>query len=151
MSDPISGVGTLFRRWNSTLNGSTGGWENIAHVSNISGPDKSRETIDVTALDTVGGYRKFIGSFRDAGQVQIGLFFTREGLDLMNADYESDDIQHYEIVLPDSVKTSIEFAGLVTNLPLNIVPDDKVTINVTFKVSGKPVVNSGSGSGSGTV
>lgn len=146
-SKAISGVGTLFRRWNPTLTSSAGGWENIAEVNNISGPSKTRETIDVTTLQTTGGYRQFIGSFRDAGTVTLSMNFTRETYELMNNDFESDVVRNYEIVLPDVDNTSLEFQGLVTELPLDIPPDDKITANVTIKVSGKPTLNSGSGSG----
>lgn len=140
MSSAISGVGTLFRRWSGTA------WVNIAEVNSISGPSKSRETIDVTSLDSTDGYREFIAGFRDGGSVNFSMNFTRNGYDLMDADFESDELQDYEIVLPDADKTSFEFLGLVTELPLDITGDDKITCDVVIKISGKVTINSGSGS-----
>lgn len=140
MSNAIAGVGTLFRRWSGSA------WVNIAEVNSIQGPNKSRETIDVTSLDSIGGYREFIASFRDGGTVQLTMNFTRSTYDTMNDDFESDTAQSYEIVLPDAENTSLEFVGLVTEVPLSITTDDKVTANVTIKVTGQPVINSGSGS-----
>lgn len=140
MSQAISGVGTKFRRWTN------GEWVDIAEISNISGPDKTRNTIDVTSLDSTGGYMEFIAGMRDAGSVALTMNFTREGYDLMNADFESDDLQNYEILLPDADETSFEFEGLVTELPLNIPYDDKVSMDCSIKISGKVTVNSGSGS-----
>lgn len=140
MSNAIAGVGTLFRRWSGSA------WANIAEVNSIQGPNKSRETIDVTSLDSTGGYREFIASFRDGGTVQLTMNFTRSTYDTMNDDFESDTAQSYEIVLPDDENTSLEFVGLVTEVPLSITTDDKVTANVTIKVTGQPVINSGSGS-----
>ena len=140
-SNAIAGVGTLFRRYNGT-----DAWVNLAEINSITGPNKSRETIDVTSLDSVGGYREFIASFRDGGTVQLAMNFTRATYELMNTDFESDATQTYEIVLPDSEKTSLEFIGLVTELPLSISTDDKVTADVTIKVTGQPILNSGSGS-----
>lgn len=140
MSNAIAGVGTLFRRWSGSA------WANIAEVNSIQGPNKSRETIDVTSLDSTGGYREFIASFRDGGTVQLTMNFTRSTYDTMNDDFESDTAQSYEIVLPDDENTSLEFVGLVTEVPLFITTDDKVTANVTIKVTGQPVINSGSGS-----
>ena len=139
-SNAIAGVGTLFRRWSGSA------WVNIAEVNSIQGPNKSRETIDVTSLDSTGGYREFIASFRDGGTVQLTMNFTRSTYELMNNDFESDTAQSYEIVLPDDDNTSLEFVGLVTEVPLSITTDDKVTANVTIKVTGQPVINSGSGS-----
>jgi len=140
MSSAISGVGTSFRRWNGSS------WENIAEINSITGPNKSRDTIDVTSLDSTGGYRAFIGGFRDGGSVTLPMNFTRDTYDTMNTDFEDDDLQNYEIFLPDDDGTSFEFEALVTELGLGIPADDKVTADVTLKVSGQVTVNSGSGS-----
>jgi predicted secreted protein len=139
MSDAISGVGTVLRRWNGSS-----AWANLAEVNSIKGPGMTRDTIDVTSLDSIGGYREFIGGFRDGGTLTFSMNFTRANYDLMKSDFESSDMGNYELVLPDSDKTSIEFEGLVTELPLTIPMDDKVTIDVTIKISGSPTVASGS-------
>jgi len=142
-SNAISGVGAKFRRWNTT----SGVWENLAEVNSISGPSMTRDFIDVTSLDSTGGYREFIAGFRDGGTVNLTMNFTRTTYDLMKTDFEDDAAQNYEILLPDNDSTSFEFEGLVTELPLEIPTDDKVTANVTIKIVGQVTVNSGSGSG----
>ena len=139
-SNAIAGVGTKFRRWNGS------NWVDIAEINSITGPTKSRDTIDVTSLDSTGGYREFIGGFRDGGTVTLPMNFTRDTYDTMNTDFESDDLQNYEIYLPDDENTSFEFEALVTELGLGIPADDKVTADVTLKVSGQVTINSGSGS-----
>jgi len=139
-SNAISGVGTVFQRWN----GST--WVKLAEVNSISGPSMTRDFIDVTSLDSTGGFREFITGFRDGGTVSLTMNFTRTTYDVVFADFEDDEPHYYEIVLPDDVNTSFEFCGYVTELPLEIPTDDKITANVTIKVSGKVTVNSGSGS-----
>ena len=140
-----AGVGTKFRRWNGI------NWVDIAEITGIQGPNKSRETYDVTSLDSTGGYREFRAGFRDGGSVSLPMNFTRDTYDLMNTDFESDDLQNYEIFLPDDENTSFEFEGLVTELGLGIPVDDKISADVTIKISGKVVTNSGSGSGTGTL
>jgi len=140
MSNAVAGVGTLFRRWSGSA------WVNIAEVNSISGPSMSRDTIDVTSLDSTGGYREFIGGFRDAGNLQLTMNFSRTTFDLMKTDFESDTTQNYEIVLPDAENTTLEFVGLVTELPLEITADDKITSSVSLKITGQVTVNSGSGS-----
>ena len=137
----ISGKGTQFRRWNSA----TGVWDTVAQVLNIGGPGMSRSTIDTTALDTAGGYRTFIAGFRDPGTVRLSLSFSRDAYETMKTDFESDTEQNYEIVLPDADNTTLEFAGLVTELPLTIPPDEKVTADVTIQLSGSVTLESGSG------
>jgi predicted secreted protein len=142
MSTGTAGIGTQFRRWNSSL--STPAFEKMANIVSIDGPGRSRETIDITTLDSTGGYREFIGSLRDAGTVTLTMNFVRDTYELMNTDFESDTVGNYEIVLPDSDNTSLEFEALVTELNLTTALDDKITADVTLKVSGKPTLNSGS-------
>ena len=140
MSNAIAGVGTKFRRWDGA------NWDDIAEINSITGPGKTRDTIDVTSLDSTGGYREFIGGFRDGGTVTLPMNFTRSTYEVMNTDFESDVLQNYEILLPDTEATSFEFEGLVTELGLGIPADDKVSADVTIKISGQVVINSGSGS-----
>jgi len=141
MSNAIAGVGTRFRRWSGSA------WVDIAEINSISGPSMTREQIDVTSLDSTGGYREFIAGFRDAGTISLSMNFTRSTYELMQGDFEDDDNQNYEIVLPDDELTSIEFEGIVTEMPLSITADDKVTVDVTIKISGEITVNSGASSG----
>jgi predicted secreted protein len=139
----ITGKGALLRRYNT----GSGLWEEFAEVNNISGPSFSRETVDTTHLQTSGGYRTFIPSFRDPGTLSFDANFTRDDFDTLKADFESDTLVNYEVVLNDDDDTSLEFEGMVTEMPLTIPPDDKVTIAVTIKISGEVTVNSGSASG----
>ena len=134
-SNAISGVGTKFYRWG------TSAWARITEILSVQGPGSSREVIDVTNLDSADGYREFIGSFRDGGDVQLRMNYTRAGFDTMKDDFDDDDKQYYQIVLPDG--TSIEFAGLVQEVPLTINVGEQIAMDVTIKVSGKVVVNAG--------
>ena len=135
-----AGLGTSFRRWDGA------NWVHIAEIMNISGPSKSRKTIEVITLDSTNGYSDFIGSLRDAGAITFSMIFRRDTYEIMNDDFENDLLQNYEILLPDVESTSFEFEGLVTEIPLTIPPDEKMTVDVTIKVSGEVVLNSGSGS-----
>jgi predicted secreted protein len=136
MSNAISGVGTVIQRWNGSSS-----WDTIAEVTNISGPGMERDFIEVTNLNSVGGWREFISGFRDGGTVVISMNYTRVGLDSFFADFESDAVQNYEIILPDG--TSLEFEGFTQGFPLTIPTDSQITMEVTIKVTGKPTINSG--------
>lgn len=132
---PIAGVGAKFQRWGGTT------YADIAQVTNITGPSASREMIDVTSLDTTGGYRKFIGSFRDAGTVNLTMNFTNAQFKALKSDFESASEVGYQISLPDETNsalgTSVQFYGLVQELPLTIPTDAQVTVDVVIKISGK--------------
>ncbi len=140
-SSAVAGVGTIIQKWDGAS-----AWDRIAEVTNIAGPTMSRELIDVTSLDSTGGYREFIAGFRDAGTIVLSMNFTRAGLDIFKADFENDTAQNYEIVLPDVGSTSLEFEGLVSEMPLTIPTDSQITMEVTIKITGPVTVNSGSNS-----
>jgi len=133
MSDAIAGVGTLFNRENDA---SSGVYTAIAEINSITGPSMSRSSIDVTSLDSTGGYRQFISGFRDAGEVVLSMNFTRDTYEQMRLDFADDDSHNYQIVLPDTGATTLDFAAFVMNLPLSIPFDDKITVDVTLKITG---------------
>ena len=145
MSNAVAGKGTLFRRWNTV----SAEWETIAEINTITGPGMTRDTIDVTSLDSTDGYREFIAGFRDPGTVGLSMNFTREEYEQMKTDFEDDNLKNYEIILPDAENTTLEFEGMVTELPLSIPPDDKITADVTIKISGSVTLNSGTASSPG--
>ena len=127
MSNAIAGAGAVLKR----------GVTAIAEVLSITGPGMTRDFIDVSNLDSIGGYREFIAGFRDGGELTFSMNFTIGGYDDLLLDYESESVQSYELILPDSGTTTFSFSGFVTNLPLNITPDDAVTVDVTIKISGQ--------------
>jgi|AntRauTorckE6833_2_1112554.scaffolds.fasta_scaffold26451_3 predicted secreted protein len=135
-SEAITGQGTKFLR---------DGVE-ISEINSIEGPGKSRETIDVTNLADVDGYRQYIGGLREPGTVTLNMNFTRDGFDLFNTDFENDDIQPYEIHFPDVDETIFTFNGLVTELPTSIPIGDKITMDVTIQISGVVAVEGSSAS-----
>jgi predicted secreted protein len=139
MSNAFAGVGTTFKRGNGA---SVETFTAIAEINSIDGPNMSREQIDVTSLDSTGGYREFIGSFRDGGSVSLDMNFTRDGFVDMQDDFESDSVVNYQIVLSDSGATTLEFAGFVSDLSVSVTTDDKVTATVSIKVSGAVTLSS---------
>lgn len=142
MTNAMSGVGVQFHRWNGSH------WDSISEITSIKGPGMKRETIEVTNIDSVGGWKEFIAGFREAGTLSLSMNFSRGNLDLFMEDFASDDEQYYEIVIPDAQITTIEFSGMVTELPLSITAKDAITNDVTIQITGMPVVNSGVNSGS---
>lgn len=132
-SNAFSGVGTIFGRAASQA----GPFTALAEINSIGGPDKSRSTIDTTSLDTDEGYRTFIAGFRDSGQITLAMNFSRASYELLDDDFESDDLAWYQIALPDSESTKLTFQGLVVNLSAAVPMDDKVTADATIKISGK--------------
>ena len=139
----VAGVGTQFLRWNDGANR----WDRIAQIKSITGPSKTRNFVDVTSLDSTGGYREFITGFRDAGQLSLNMLFSRDGYTLLDSDFSSEAPVNYQIILPDEDNTSLAFQGLITELPITIPTDDAITTDVTIKITGPVTMDSGSQAG----
>ena len=137
-TNAISGVGTVFNRGDGA---SSENFSAIAEINTIGGPNMSRNFIDVTSLDSAGGYREFIPSFRDAGQISLNMNFTIGGYGTMLTDFQAETSNNYQIVLPDSGETTLDFAAYVQDLPLNI-NEDKVAMDVTLKITGSVTLTS---------
>jgi len=137
MTNAVSGIGTVFNRWSGTA------FVKLAEITSITGPGMSRETIDVTSFDSTGGYREFIGSLRDAGTLELSMIFSRDTYELLKADFEAESTGNYQIKLPDDEETNFDIEGLVTDLPLTVSMDDKITCDVTIKITGSVDVTSG--------
>lgn len=136
-SQAVSGVGTIFHKWNGSA------WVTISEITSIKGPGMKRDTIEVTSMDSLGGYKEFIAGFRDSGTISLSMNFTRDGYDALKFDFESNELSYYEIVLPDADITSFEFSGLVTEVPLTIGAKDAITMDVSIQISGPIIVNDG--------
>lgn len=134
MSNAMAGLGTKFQRETAVPDT----YEDVAEVISISGPGMSRDTIDTTTLDTADGYRTFIAALRDAGTLELTASFVAADYELWKDEFELDTLQNYKILLTTGF--NFIFAGLVTALPLNIAVDDRITSDVTIKISGKVTV-----------
>lgn len=131
-SNAFLGAGTTFSRATTVF----GPFVALAEVMNIDGPTMSRDTPEVTNLDSTGGYREFIAGFRDAGTVSLPMNFTHATYESMLDDFEDDTRKWYRIDMPNAQKTRLQFEGLVTACPVSIQTTSQVTSNVTIKISG---------------
>lgn len=130
-----SGIGTIFKRHDGTS------LVKLAEVYNISGPGMTRETIETTTYDSTDGYREKIGGLRDGGSVTFTMNFSQATYLLIKADFEDDDPVAYQIIFPDADTTTVDFAGLVTELPTSIPEGDRITVDVTIEIDGKVTVS----------
>jgi len=129
-----SGVGVVFKRRNGEIN-----YEALADVKSITGPTSTRETIDTSSFDTAGGYRTSVAGLRDSGEISFSMNLTKTGYLLMKSDFESLDDNYYQIIIPATASSdgmSLDFAGQVTGIPMNIPLDDVISVDITIKISG---------------
>lgn len=133
--------GTLFQRATTLTPGTV--YATIANVTNIKGPDRKRETIDVTAHDSPDQWMEFIGGLKDGGEVQLDINYDpAEATHDLDDDFDDTDPRNYRVViLPDTAdEWTWTLRGIMTNLGDEFPYDDKLTRSMTIKVTGKPTL-----------
>lgn len=134
--------GTEFRRGDGATPTET--FTAIANVSSISGPARSRETIDVTAHNSPDQYMQFIGGLKDGGEVSLEINYDpTESTHDLDDDFDDTEPRNYQIViLPDTAdEHTWDFAGILTELSDEFPYDDKMGRSMTVKITGKPVLS----------
>jgi len=114
----------------------------LAHVTNVGGPEIERETYDVTAHDSVDGWREFIGGLKDGGEVSIEVNYDPRVHDDLVADFEDTAPRNYKITFPGTLgewAVKLILTGFSQEAPV----DGKLAAELTFKVSGKPAITAG--------
>ena len=124
------------------------GESKIAGLTSIGGVEITADTIDTTTLDSDGGYREFIGAFKDAGEVPIEGFFDPENtgqMDMQDA-LDAGTAEDYKIEFPTKPKATWAFKGVVTGFKVGDVDvDGTINFGATIKISGKPTLTVGTG------
>jgi predicted secreted protein len=129
----FSGVGTTFNRGNGET---TETFTALAEVLSISGPSPTTDEIDVTNLDSAGGYREKITGFADPGQVQVSFNWTLATYGRLLVDLLARTARTYQIVLGNTERSIIQFEARVSGINQSITADKQVTCDATFLVDG---------------
>lgn len=115
----------------------------IANLSSIGSPSITQEEIDVTTLDSEGGYREFIAGFKDPGEVAISGYFepTDVGQAAIYEALESGELQDFEIIYPAALGASWSFQAIITAYNVTTETEEAIGFEATIRVSGKPTLN----------
>lgn len=131
--------GTVFKR------DSTGGgvYVAVSNVSDLGGPSRQRDAIEVTAHDSPDQYREFVKGLKDGGEITATLNYdpgnaTHLALD---GDFEEKALRSYQIVaLPgEADELTCTVNALITDMGDSFPVDDRMERDITLKISGKPV------------
>lgn len=73
----------------------------VARLTSIEPPEMSKEEVDVTTLDSTGGYREFIPGFRDGGSLSMEGFVVLgdAGQDGLKDNYDGDVLESFTVEL----------------------------------------------------
>ena len=119
-------------------------WIAISEIQDVSGPNTSRETIEVTSHGSPDGWKEFIGGLKDAGELMFTMLFdptNQAQLDLF-ASYGDDACENgkFRLTMPacdPTVDPVWLAAGFLTAYgpPSNPV-NGAQTVDVTIKLTG---------------
>ena len=120
-------------------------WTALAEISDVTGPDFSKDDIETTALDAADGFKTYISGLKDAGSLTMEMNFTKATFktfyDIFLLD-GSAGIKWWNVTLNDASadddKSVFWFEASVTQIPLRIPTNDRVTATATLKISGAP-------------
>lgn len=135
------GTGLVTASAVSVLAGGTAGAEiftTIAEVTSLTGPDESSTDIDVTHMESPGGYRETISALKDGGSLNLSLNFlpadaNQQGL---RTDLAAGTRRNYRIIWSNIAATTYQFAGRVTSFSVSASLDDKLSATATIKITG---------------
>lgn len=138
--------GTQFLRDTTGL----GAFAVVANITDISGPSREREAIEVTAHDSPDQYREFVKGLKDGGEVELTINYDPGSPTVadLDEDFEEDNLRDYQIrIFPGTTNEwTWDFAGLITSLGDEFPHDDKMERTCTIKISGKPTLTPTAGS-----
>jgi len=124
--------------------GSPGDFNEIEEVTNISGPDGTANTIDVTHLRSTA--KEYLPGLGDFGQLQLTCNYVGapQQIALLTMFQTNADPEEFRLYLPvDSTQTNFDrftFDASVTQWQLGATVDDKQTLNMTLKITGSVVL-----------
>lgn len=115
----------------------------IGQLTNLQTPKKAADTIETTVLDSLDGYKEFMASWKDGGEIEIEGFMdiADAGQSVMDAAFESQTKDTYIIAFPvTSTGITATFFAVCTGWDIgDAVLEDGVKFKLKLKVSGKPI------------
>ena len=114
----------------------------IANVTEIEGPEFERETIDVTAHDSPNGYREWLGGLKDGGEVSLTVNYDPGDHDAIFDDLGDTVARDYKVVWPGGIG-NWAFKAFLTGFSPSAPIDDKLSAELTLKVTGAPTITTG--------
>lgn len=122
----------------------------ISDVNKISGLGWSRNLVEITSLDSTGGYREYLPTFRDGQVLNLEMNMTVANWDkfrdIFETEDEAEDSMDYRLVLKagTSIKYTWEFNAFIQSIKLGDIDfNNKLGMNVELRITGSPEETSG--------
>lgn len=141
MTSATSAFGTLLKIGDG---GSPESFATIAEVKDISGPSMELATEDVTSHSSTNGWREFIATLLDAGEVSFDINFvptatTHSYSAGLLKDYANKTKRNFQIVFSGGSPTWT-FSAFVTGFEPSMPVEGANTASITLKITGQPTL-----------
>ena len=113
----------------------------VGKLSSVGEIQPDSEELDVTTLESAGGYREYMQGLRDSGEVELTGYHDAgdAGQKALRTAYASGETGAFEVNFPDGTKVS--FSGFVKSHTIGSAEvDGAVGFGATVRISGPVVV-----------
>ena len=114
----------------------------IAEVKDINGPSFSKDSIDVTSLDSSSGFKEYIAGWKDAGEVTFDVNWlpsnaTHDETTGLLESFTDNDNHNFKMIFPSATFT-IDFTGHISGFNGSLPMAEQANASITIKISGLP-------------
>lgn len=114
----------------------------VGEVVSLSPPNKSKDAVEATHMESEDAYREFISGLKDGGEVNVT--YNRvgddDGQEAVDDAFDYDGKVYVFIDLPFNPPKRWTIRCIVTNREDEVPLDDKMQGSFVAKVSGKPTL-----------
>lgn len=130
----VSGFGTLLKAGNGAT---VETFTTIAEIKNIKGPAITLEMLDATHMESPNGFREWLPSFKDSGEVTFTCNFlaSTSGHKAMTTDLYARTKRNFQLVFPNTAATRWSFSGYYVNFAASAGISEILTADVTIRVT----------------
>jgi hypothetical protein len=117
----------------------------VAEVNKIDFSGIKLDTVEATSHASTGGWREYVPTLKDGGEVTLELSYVPTAATHKNASggllylLDQKTLQNFAVVFADG-PTTWTLPGFVTSYKPSAPVDGKLGLSVTIKVSGQPTL-----------
>lgn len=120
---------------------------NLAEVIDLSAPSMTKDSVEATHTDSPDSFREFIPGLKDGGEFTAVCNFlpsnaTQDNTSggALNDFINETTTRNWRISFPGSPTVTWTFKAVITGYEAVTPIDDRMTLNLTFKVAGAPTI-----------
>ena len=112
------------------------GGTSVGQIVSISGPNQTRDSIDISNMGSTSKWREFIPGMLDAGECTVDVVYDGTTIATFLAAQLTATANTVSVTFPDAGTWTA--AGFMTSLGHALAYDDKITQSVGFKFTAAP-------------